>query len=89
MRTKRRGSCRVAKRDLRTRIFLEELRQIQCGSPETVAKRDLRDRRVDALLWCLIRNKTSQNETYALAGVVKLQEPPYELGPMGGNPPIV
>lgn len=89
MRKKRRGARRVAKRDLRTHIFIEELREIQAQASETVAKRDVRDRRVDALLSCLIRNKASQNETHAQAGVVKLQERRYELRTVGGNPPVV
>jgi len=72
MRAKRAGANRVAKRDLRKRVFIEELREIQSQPLETVAKRDLRDRRVDALLACLIRKETSrwtatrsQNEIHA------------------------
>lgn len=73
MRKKRDGAKRVAKRDLRKRVFIEELLGIQAERPETVAKRDVRDRRVDALLSCLIRKETSQNEIHAGVAVISTQ----------------
>jgi len=63
MRLKRKSVKSVATRDSRRSIFLGELRKIQTEMPETVATRDSRDRRMDALLTSLIRRETSQNET--------------------------
>lgn len=65
MRLKRKSLKTVAKRDSRAVIYLGELRKIQGEGCETVATRDSRDRRVDALLVSLIRKETSQNETQA------------------------
>jgi len=70
MRKKRQQAKRVAKRDAWKQFSLEELQRIQAQTPETVAKRDACDRRVDDLLVWLIQKETSQNETYAPASTV-------------------
>lgn len=70
MRRKRQQIQCVAKRDAWKQFSLEELRRIQGQTPETVAKRDACDRRVDDLLVWLIRKETSQNETHAEAALV-------------------
>jgi hypothetical protein len=70
MRVRRKSMKTVAKRDSRAVIYLGELRKIQSEMPETVATRDSRDRRVDALLMSLIRKESSQNETQAPALVI-------------------
>ena len=70
MRLRRKNMKSVAKRDSRTVIYLGELREIQAEAAETVAIRDSRDRRVDALLLSRIRKESSQNETQSLGVVI-------------------
>jgi hypothetical protein len=70
MQAKRGQAIRVAKRDVWRRIAVERLRDIQAQGTEFVAKRDVFDRRVEAVLEFLVWKETSQNETVAQAGVI-------------------
>ena len=73
MRNKRKAAKRVAKRDVWKQISLDELKDIQGQTSQTVAKRDVWDPRVNDLLVWLIKKETSQNETYAWTPMINAQ----------------